>query len=82
MDRRVEHAFKIVMGNTNMHMILSEDLPGSTVEEIACVKDLPKELIDPMQDTTMIPLVKGATREERAITWEAARRTGALVQAV
>jgi hypothetical protein len=63
-DRRMRHVEQVANGIQDMQYILG-DLTSQEIERVAEIKDLPKELVAPQQDTTVIPLIKGVVPNER-----------------
>lgn len=69
--RRETHLAQIAGGARDMQHILGP-LPDDEIQRVCEVKDLPRELVEPVQNTTVIPLVKGTTPDERGIVYTAA----------
>lgn len=77
-DQRETHVQQVAAGVTDMAYIMSE-LPADEVDRVCDVKDLPRELVEPVQDTTILPLTKGTTPDERGIMVDTAERVSAPV---
>jgi len=63
-DRRESHIEQVAAGTRDMAYILG-NLTDDEVQRVCDVKDLPHDLVEPVQNTTVLPLLKGTTPEER-----------------
>lgn len=70
-DHRREHVEQVAAGTADMHRILGTT-PPDEVERICSEKNLPRSLVEPVQSTTVIPLIKGTTPTERRVILDTA----------
>lgn len=70
---REEHTRQVATGAEDMQYIL-HNLSDEEVDRVVEVKGLPRELVEPVQNTTVLPLLKGTTPGEREIVFDAATR--------
>jgi hypothetical protein len=77
-DRRQSHCEQVAAGAIDMATVLGPT-SNADVDHFCQVKDLPRDLVEPVQSTTVIPLVKGTTPAERSLALDAARTLDAPV---
>lgn len=70
-EDRQEFVTQVATGTRDMATIL-DTLPEDTITDIVDKTSLTRELVEPVQDTTIIPLIKGTTPEERDIMLQVA----------
>lgn len=75
-EKRMEHTQQVAAGAEDMQYVLS-DLPDDEINRVCEIKDLPRELVERVQNTSVIPLLKGTTPEERAVVTDTATRMNA-----
>lgn len=79
-EQRIEHATQVANGVKDMDYILGET-PDEAVREISEIKDIDPSLIEPVQDTRVIPLIKGVDAEVREKTITAGETINAPIYA-
>lgn len=79
-DKRIEHATQVANGVIDMNYILGET-PDEAVDEISEIKNIDPSLIKPVQDTEVIPLIKGVNSDVREKTITAGERINAPIYA-
>lgn len=72
-ERRTEHVMQVAAGAEDMQYILG-DMTDDEIDRVCDVKDLPRYLVAPVQNTTVIPLLKGTTPIERQIIMNTAEK--------
>jgi len=63
-ERRMRHVKQVANGAQDMQYILGE-LSDEEINRVTEIKDIERELVEPTQDTTVIPLIKGVVPNER-----------------
>jgi len=77
-EKRESYVRQVAAGAIDMQRIVNE-LPDEEITRICDVKDLPRELVEPVQNTTVIPMLKGTTPHERNIMFQVANELDAPI---
>ena len=79
-ETRTEHVRQVSNGARDLQYILNVT-DDSEIETIANIKQVPRHLIEPELEATVIPLIKGVTKPERKICTSTAEEMNAPIYA-